>query len=194
MAENHDTGDKMHFRCRTIVEVLGKPKEHVEDSIKKYTENIKNDSRLAILKEDFSEAKEQGGLWSKFVEIDLVIKGMENLVAFCFDYMPSSIEIEKPEQVSLTNRDISGFLNDLQSRLHNVDMVVKKQKGEVDFLKRNMNAMLHNTIMICLKVSSLSIEQLSQITGVEKKELEVFADKLIQENKIKKEQELYSLA
>ena len=194
MVEAEKQGEHAHIRCRTIIEVLGKPKEYVEDAIKEYIEHIKQDSELVILNEDYSEIKEQGPLWSKFVELDLVVKGTKKLIGFCFEYMPSSIEVVKPEHLVMTNPELSNFLNDLQARLHNVDMIVKQLKAENDFLKHNMNAILHNAILICLKVSRLSLEQLSQITGVDKKELEIFAEKLIKENKIKKEGEIYTLA
>ncbi|MBI2658593.1 hypothetical protein HYX05_00635 [Candidatus Woesearchaeota archaeon] len=193
MAEAEKQGEHAHIRCRTIIEVLGKPKEHVENAIKEYIEHIKEDSELVILNEDYSEIKEQGPLWSKFVELELVIKGTKKLISFCFEYMPSSLEVVKPEHFTMTNPELSNFLNDLQARLHSVDMVVKQQKAENDFLKHNMNAILHNAVLICLKVSKLSLEQLSQITGVNRKELEIFVENLLKENKIKKENELYSL-
>ena len=194
MAEHEKQGEHTHIRCRTIIEVLGKPKEHVENAIKEYIEHIKEDSELVILNEDYSDIKEQGKLFSKFVELDLVIKGTKKLTAFCFEYMPSSIEVVKPEHLIMTNPELSNFLNDLQARLHSVDMIVKQLKAENDFLKLNMNAVLHNSILLCLKVSKLNLEQLSQVTGVDKKELEIFAEKLIKENKIKKEGEIYTLA
>ena len=186
-------GADAHIRCRTIIEVLGKPKEHVEKAISEYIEHIKEDSELVVLAENYSEAKEQGKLWSKFVEVELVIKGTSKLITFCFEYMPSSLEVLKPEHIILTNPEISNFLNDLQARLHNVDMIVKQSKAENDFLKHNLNALLHNAVLICLKVSNLSLEQLSQITGVDKKELETFTENLLKENKIKKEGEIFSL-
>ena len=194
MPEAEKQGQNAHIRCRTIIEVLGKPEEHVENSIKEYIEHIKEDSDLVILNEEYSEIKEQGNLWSKFVELDLVIKGTSKLISFCFEYMPSSIEVVKPEHLIMTNLELSSFLNDLQARLHSVDMIVKQLKAENDFLKLNMNAILHNAILICLKVSKLNIAQLSQITGVDKKEIEIFVEKLLKENKIKKENDLYSLA
>lgn len=193
MVESEKQGEYAHIRCRTIIEVLGKPKEHVENAIREYIEHIKQDSELVILNEDYSETKEQGNLWSKFVELELVIKGTKKLISFCFEYMPSSIEVLKPEQLIMPNPELSNFLNDLQARLHNVDMIVKQLKAENDFVKQNMNAILHNAILICLKVSHLNLEQLSQITGVEKKELEIFVEKMLKENKIKKDNEAYVL-
>ncbi|MBS3096203.1 hypothetical protein J4480_02075 [Candidatus Woesearchaeota archaeon] len=194
MVESEKQGEHAHIRCRTIIEVLGKPKEHVENAIKEYIDHIKEDSDLVVLNEDYSDAKEQGKLWSKFVELEIVIKGTKKLISFCFEYMPSSIEVVKPEHLIMANSELSNFLNDLQARLHSVDMAVKNMKAENDFLRHNMNAVLHNAIMICLKVSKLSLEQLSHITGVDKKELEIFVDGMLKENKIKKENELYVLA
>ncbi|MBI4452914.1 hypothetical protein HY637_05780 [Candidatus Woesearchaeota archaeon] len=189
-----EKGQHAHIRCRTIIEVLGKPKEHVENSIKEYVDHIKEDPELVVLSEDYSGLREQGKLWSQFVELDLVIKGTSKLISFCFEYMPSSLEVMKPESLSLSSTETSRFLNDLQARLHGVDMVVKQLKAENDFLRINMNAVIHNAVLICLKVSKLTLEQLSQITGVDIKELEIFVEKLLKENKIKKENELYCLA
>jgi len=189
-----EKGAHAHIRCRTIIEVLGKPKEHVEKSMKDYIEHIKQDSELVILNEEYSEIREQGKLWSQFVELELVVKGTQKLIGFCFEYMPSSIDVIKPENLSMTSAEISSFVNDLQARLHSVDMVVKKLKGENDFLKLNMNAIVHNAILICLKVSKLNLDQLSKVTGVDSKELEIFLEKLLKENKIKKEEDLYTLA
>ena len=194
MAEQELHGEHAHIRCRVIIEVLGKPKEHVEESIKDYVEHIRKDAELVLLKEEFSEAQEQGKLWTQFVELDLVCKGIHKLTSFCFEYMPSSIEIEKPEHLVLTNSELSGVFNDLQARLHSVDMAIKQSKAENDFLKLNMNAIISNIILISLKASAeLSSEQLSKVTGIPQKELESFTNKLIEENRIKKEGEIYSL-
>ncbi len=194
MGEAEKQGEHAHIRCKTIIEILGKPKEHVENSIKEYTEHIKKDPDLVVLDEYYSELKEEGKLWTKFVELDLVIKGTKKLISFCFEYMPSSMEVLKPEHLVMTNPEISRFLNDLQARLHNVDMVVKQLKAENDFIKQNMNAIINNAITISLSIGKLDLEQLSKVTGVHQKELEIFVEKLLKENKVKKEGEIYSLA
>src|SRR3989344_740335 len=179
--------EKNHIRCRTILEVLGKPKEHIEKALKDYVEHIRQDSELVILHEEFSETKEQEAMFSQFVELDLVVKGLQNLIAFCFQYMPSSLEITKPENFSMTNTEFSSFLNDLQARLHSVDMTVKEQKAESEFLKQSLNTIICNFIIISLRLSHMKLSQLSKITGVSEKELGIFTDKLVKESKIKKE-------
>ncbi|MBI2130734.1 hypothetical protein HYU10_03110 [Candidatus Woesearchaeota archaeon] len=183
-----------HIRCRTIIEILGKPREHVEATFNDYVSSIRKDPDLVVLEERYAEIKEQGSMWSKFVELDLVVKGLGKLIGFCFNYMPSSIEIVKPEEFRMLNYEMASFLNDLQGRLHNVDMVAKQLKMQNDFLRRNMNAMLHNAVMITLGVRNLDIEELSKVIGVGRQELEPFVEKLLGEKKIRKEDGILSIA
>ena len=130
MPEEKLISEQVHMRCKIIIEVLGKPKEHVEKSLKMYVDKIKNDSELIVLNEEFAEAKEKEKLWATFVELELVIKGIPKLIAFCFDYMPSSIEIIKPTELSMDKSTIEDMINDLQARLQDVDMMIKKKKNE----------------------------------------------------------------
>jgi len=193
MQENQAISDKTHIRCKTIIEILGKPKDHVEKTLRMYTDKIKNDSDLIVLNTEFAKAEEKEKLWSTFAEMEMVVKGIPKLIAFCFDYMPSSVQILKPEELSLKRATIEDFANDLQARLHQVDMIVKNQKNENEFLRKNMNTILQNSILITLTSGNLNKEKLSKITGITEKELLIFVDKLINENKIKEENGLYSL-
>lgn len=193
MPEEKLIAEKTHIRCKIIIEILGKPKEHVEKTLRIYVDKIKDDSDLIVLKSEFADAQEKGDLWATFVELELIIKGIPKLIAFCFDYMPSSIEILKPEEFSMKRSTIEDLLNDLQARLHNVDMVVQQQKNENEFLKQNLNKSVSNAILISLAFGSHDKEKLSKVTGIPDKELKIFLDKLIKENKISKENELYSL-
>ena len=98
------------------------------------------------------------------------------------------------EELKLKMNDLSSMLTDLQARLHKVDMVAKSYKIENDFVKRNMNALMKNLVMLLLKSKSLNLQQLSKFTGINEKELEPFLETLIKDNKIKKEEDIYSLA
>lgn len=182
------------IRCRAILEVLGKPKEHVEKTIKLLVEKVKEDPEISILNEKYAEIKsESKTMFSTYVELEMVIKGITTLTGFCFDFMPSSIEIEKPEQLTVKNRDISNIFNDMQAKLHNVDMVAKTLKAERDILKRNLNTMISNIITILIKMDRNTIEDLSKFTGIDKEELEGHMQKLTKEGKIKKEEDTYQL-
>ena len=185
--------EQTHIRCKTIIEVLGKPKDHVEKAIRDYVEKIKNDPELIVMNADFSKAEEKEKLFAIFVELDIVIKGIPKLIGFCFDYMPSSIEITKPDEFAVKKSTVENFINDLQARLHDVDMIVKKQKNENTFLKKNLVKAVSNTILLSLAAGDMGMENLSRATGIAEKELKVFLDDLIKEDKIKKEDDMYSL-
>ena len=183
------------IRCRAVLEVLGKPKEHVEKTIKLLVEKVKEDPEISILKEKFAEITQQEKeIFSTFVELEMVVKGVTTLTGFCFDFMPSSIEIEKPEILEVKNRDISNIFNDLQSKLHSVDMVAKKLRLEGDFLKRNLNTMITNLITILVKINKNTFEDLSKFTGISETELKNHLDKLEKQGKLKKEEDIYQLA
>jgi len=185
--------EQTHIRCKIIIEILGKPREHVEKTLRKYIDKINNDSDLIILNSNFSEAVEKEKLWATFSELDMIIKGIPKLIAFCFDYMPSSIEITKPDEFIMKKSTVEDLVNDLQARLHEVDMIIKKQKNENEFLKQNLNKVLSNVILISLASGNMDKENLSKVTGVFDKELNIFLDNLIKENKIRKENDIYSL-
>ncbi|HJN56595.1 MAG: hypothetical protein QF436_00100 [Candidatus Woesearchaeota archaeon] len=185
--------DKTHIRCKVIIEVLGKPKEHVEKSLKGYVDKIKTDSELIVMNTEFADAEEKEKLWAAFAEIDMVAKGIPKLIAFCFDYMPSSIEISKPEELNMKKSTIEDFINNLQARLHDVDMIVKKLKNENDFLKKNMSAAVKNSILISLVSGNIGKETISKITGIKGEELQMFLDDLLKEKKISEDNGTYTL-
>jgi len=186
--------EKHYIRTRAIIEILGKPKDHVEETLKNYTEKIKEDGNLMALKTDFAEAKlQKEDVWSAFAELELVFKNLPSLIGFCFDYMPSSVEIIKPEKLALTNLELADITNDLQARLHHVDMSVKELTMENNFLKKNLKISLQNTILILLKINKLTKEQISIYTGISLGEIEPFLDEMAKQEQIKKEGEIYLL-
>ena len=180
---------------RAVIEVLGKPKEHVNESLHNYIKNLKESDRYLVLNEEYAEIKkqEEQEMWAAFAELEIKAEKIEDLIAFCFDYMPSVIEIIEPKEFSLVDNDISTFLNDLQARLHHVDMLTKHMKIETDNLKRNMSFLLKNYVLVLLNKGNLSGEQLSRLTGVAKDNLEDFLDQLIDEGKIDLKEGIYFL-
>ena len=133
--------DLGYLHTRIIFEIVGKPKEHIEETIKKYVETITKSTTIKMISKEIAEAKEQeiptetGGeekekIWSTFAEIEFLIKGVSNLVGFCFDYMPASVEILGPDKIIFNHHTITDFINDLQAKLHKMDAVLKNQNNE----------------------------------------------------------------
>ncbi len=179
--------------CQTVIEILGKPKEHIEKTLRRYIEKIKSDEKYDVKSVELAEVKkqEEGGLWACFAEIKFSTNKVENLVSFCFDYMPSIIEVIEPKELHFSEVEVSHFLNDLQAKLHQVDMVAKQLNLRNKTLQKNLAGLLKNYLLILLDKNSLTLDQLSKFTGVGKDQLGDYLDCLIDDGKVDLEGEIY---
>ena len=185
--------DEGHIHTRIILEVLGKPKEHIEESIKKFVDSIKQNPNFEVIKDHVAESKEvDDGMWSTFAELEMLFKDVSILIGFCFDYMPSSVEIIAPETISFKRNALSNTINDLQAKLHDVDMKVKQLNNQNQFLKANLNTSLKNLILLLINSRPLNLKELENFTGLEEKGLEPLLKDLVKDNLIKLEDNKYS--
>jgi len=183
---------------RAIIEVLGIPKEHVIESIHSYVDNISNDSKFKLLKRDFSDVKEfgdkkHGKLFSIFAEIEFLAKNKAALMDFCFEYMPSSLEIIEPERMMLSANDLNALFNDMQARLHEMDKIVKSLRIENSNIEINAAALLRNLIMNGIAEKSKTLKEISDYVGISEEQLKPFIAQRIKEGFIDEKDGLYSL-
>ncbi|MEK6904179.1 MAG: hypothetical protein AABW87_01150 [Nanoarchaeota archaeon] len=128
------------IKARAIIEVLGSPESHVNEVMKALVDKIKTKKEITLVKEETFKAKkmEKQPLWSTFTEAEIDFKDVNALLGFCFDFMPSSIEIIEPEELKMNISDLTDFANDLTARLHQYDMILKNIHAENVLLKRKM--------------------------------------------------------
>ncbi|MEK6863095.1 MAG: hypothetical protein AABW53_00140 [Nanoarchaeota archaeon] len=183
----------IHFRA--VIEVLGKPKEHVDSALKGYIQKLKEDTHYVVIKEELADLKkhEENDLWMVFAELEIKTASLTPIIDFCFEYMPSLIEIIEPHELKISSADVSSFLNDLQAKLHGVDMLAKQLKMENQILHQTTSSLLSNYIAVLLRQNNLTSEQLSKLTGVKLDMLEDFLDKLIDGGKIDLKEGIYFL-
>lgn len=194
--------------CRAIVEIVGKPKEHVEKAIKAVIEAAKGIDGLKVLKEDIAETKSLkdeklsktedkiqkaagGELFSTFVEIEFSASTIDIVSSFCFDFLPSSLEIIEPEELQIKNRHMTKTMNDILAKIHNADMAVKRLNFENAALRSNATLLLRNMIIISLKSKEKNLEELSKATGIPSEQLKPFVDSLIENKFLKEEKGIY---
>jgi len=181
--------------AKVIIEVLGRPKEHVAKSIKEFTDKIKEDKRYDMLNVKIAKPKEVESMFSVYAELDIWFKKLINVLDMCYDYMPSSIEIIEPTELKMKSTDLSGFFNDTQARLHQIDMIFKNTKAENEKLKINIHNLLKNALLISLRTKKgKTIEQLSGAIGISKENLSKLIVGIIkEEERIKKKDDMYYL-
>jgi hypothetical protein len=179
--------------AKVIVEVAGKPKEHVENAIKIVIDNIKKEKGIKARKMKIFKPKEVDNFFSSFAELELEFEDPAYLVGMCFDYMPSSVEILEPEELNIDSRDMGGLLNDMLAKLHNASMAVSQLSAENENLKLNGEGLLKNIIMLSIGKTEKTIEEISKDVGVKPPMLRPFVEKYVKDGKISSENGKYRL-
>jgi len=128
------------IKVRVIIEVIGGPKEHVEKTLGLVLNKIKEEKYLEVIKAVSYEAKQTDKkFWSSFAELELSFSNVERVIDFCFDYMPSSIEIVEPTELMMETKEISNMLNDLLAGLHKYELALKNIHAQNILLKRELD-------------------------------------------------------
>ena len=181
--------------ARAIIEVMGKPKEHVEKILGAVVQKAREYRDIEVKNVDKADAEQQkdAELWSAFAELEILVNGIPRLFGFCLDFMPSSIEILEPDSFSIQAKDFSDLTVDLLERLNNLTILSQKLRGESTFLKKNFGILIRNTIFSFLKNKELAADELAKLTGIDKKEIESFLADLIKEKKVEEKDGIYRI-
>lgn len=186
---------KGYIRARAIIEMMGAPKEYLAKMLKSYMDKLKHNKNIMVIQEDYAKPKKHEKLFTTFVDVDFLAKDASELAFFCFDYMPSSIEISEPEKFNYDAPDFAAFFNDMVARLHRLDAHIKTIKAKSMNLERNAGLLLRNNVMIVLKHEKDStLEGISKKTGIPTEQLSPFLEKLIREGWIKRDKNKYCIA
>jgi len=185
-----DLISKGHILCRVMFEMAGNPKEHVEQSLKKYISTIKEDPDYIFMDEYYAPCEEQDNIWSTFFESKVLVTNFEKLNILCFNLSPSSVEILRPESFTLTDKHITEWYNDLISKMHEIGITLKNLGSENDLLKLNLNKCIRNCVILAL-ASPKNADDLSLKIGIDKEHLKPFIDAMIKEKTIEEQDGKY---
>ena len=140
------------YTVRAIIEILGAPAEHFQTAFNLVEQKLKEHTLLRRVTTKMFPVKEapvrneagkeiasstQKKLWTTFCECEFDVEDLDVLFGFCFDFMPSSIEIVKPETMKFDVTKMNNLLNDLAARLHYYDMIVKQLRIRNMILEKN---------------------------------------------------------
>jgi hypothetical protein len=179
---------------RSIHEIVGKPKEHIEQTMDMYIDKIKKDNNLELVKTDRPEAEShENDMFSVIAELEIKAKTTGDLMLFCYEYMPGSVEILEPGELIYKAHEFTAFINDVQSKLHKVDMVVKKLSAENQVMSKNGAQLMKNIVLISLEVGPKSLTEISKMCGMPEEHIKKFVNIHIKENKIKEIDGKYAL-
>ncbi|MEM4271532.1 MAG: hypothetical protein QXD13_00335 [Candidatus Pacearchaeota archaeon] len=125
------------MRANLIIEIMGKPKEHVAESLKLLVDKLGSEKGVKITEKTLHEpveVKDSKELFTTFAEISAEFDSFEKYLGIIFAYMPSNVEIISPESLQIKNSELTDVGNKLLARLHDYDAIAKKIIAEKNFL------------------------------------------------------------
>lgn len=125
------------IQCRFILEILGRPPEHIVQGLQMIIEKLKQEKGIKIQHFNVHEpvqVKDSKDLYTTFADIEVEVDSLHFLFTILFNYMPANFEVIYPEKLTLDNNELNQLVNELAQRLHNYDAIAKNIIGERNFL------------------------------------------------------------
>lgn len=121
------------LRANLVLEILGRPPEHVKEALGKLVEKLITEKGIKLFGRQIHEpipVEGSNSLFTTFAELELEFDTIENYLGVIFAYMPSNVEIIKPEKFTLTNTQLNELGGILIQRLHNYEAIAKRVLSE----------------------------------------------------------------
>jgi len=131
------SSDKLKAVAIMILDVIGRPPEHLKESLEKIIEEIKKEKGIRIKSSQIKEPvpmKEQKNFYTTFAEIEVEVDEILYLAGLMFKYMPAHVEIISPEIIALSNNGLNEIFNELTRRLHGYDEIARIMQREKQIL------------------------------------------------------------
>ena len=117
------------LQVQFILEVLGRPPQHVTQALQTVVSRLGAEKGVSVLEKNFNEPRPVEGsndLHTAFVDVMLEIDNIGTFFQMLFTYMPAHVEMISPEKMELSNVDINDLANKTLGRLHEYDALAKK--------------------------------------------------------------------
>ena len=125
------------LKAKFIIEILGRPAEHLEKSLTELVDKIGSDKGTSLLSKEVNKAKKvekTDNLWTSFADLDLSFESLPVFFNAIMTYLPAHIEIYEPEMYKMNAFELNEFSNFVVSRLHNYDALAKRMISEREIL------------------------------------------------------------
>ena len=121
------------INVRMIIEIAGRPPEHLTETLNELIKKIDEEKGVSVEDKILHEPvlmKDQKDFYTSFAEVELMIEEISILNLLCLKYMPAHIEIIQPEMIAISNANLNDVLNETLRRLHHYDEVARVMQTE----------------------------------------------------------------
>lgn len=172
-----------YILSRVIINVVGKPESQVIQAADLIIHKLKKDENFIVNNIEVSDVKKEDPLFTLFAEIELLTKNIDQIAWFCFDYMPASIEIIEPRELKYKSEQMTNFFNDIQQRIHSLDLALKTMALENKKIKTNGSLLMRN-MLFYLTQTPKSPKELSKALGIPEPDLQPIIDNLLNQKRL----------
>jgi hypothetical protein len=133
------------IRANLILEVIGRPPEHLVQTLGELIEKIDEEEGVQVLEKKVHEPelmKDQDQFYSSFAEIVVEVEEIVMLAGIMFKYMPAHVEVIEPELIALTNNGWNEILNEVTLKLHKYDDVARIITNEKNLLEKKLKELI----------------------------------------------------
>jgi len=139
-----------------VMEMLGRPKEHLVDTMKQLIDVIALEKGIKVTNKTIHEPKEitekdkegklipaiaGGQLYTNFSELELEADNVVDIIRLSFKYMPSHIEIIEPTKFEFNNFDVNAIVNEIVGKMHHYDALAKSAIMQNQNMARQLEAL-----------------------------------------------------
>lgn len=135
------------IRAMLILEVLGKPAEHLTETLEELIGKIDAEPNVSVVNKKINEPvlmKDREDFYTNFAEIEVEVEEIGQLVMLMFKYMPANVEVISPELVVLSNNGWNEVLNELIRKLHGYEEIARIIQIEKTVLESKLREVLGN--------------------------------------------------
>lgn len=140
-----DEKDTKNIEATMIIEVLGRPPEHLVETLNNIINSIDKENGVKVLSKKINEPvllKDRNDFYTSFAEIDVKVNHITHIAMLVFKYMPAHIEIVYPEFIALQNASWNEVFNELARKLHGYDEVARIIQVEKKILENKLREVM----------------------------------------------------
>ncbi|GBE19954.1 MAG TPA: hypothetical protein ENG87_00220 [Candidatus Pacearchaeota archaeon] len=140
-----DERETRGIKAALIIEVVGRPPEHLIDTLKTIIKRIDEEKNVVVKSKKINEPKlmkDNKDFYTSFAEIEVEVEEILYLAVLMFKYMPAHVEVIEPELIALTNNGWNDIFNEITRRLHGYDEVAKILQFERGILEKRFREAL----------------------------------------------------
>lgn len=188
--EQKETLEHGAVHCRVVCEIVGAPESHVKESMDTLIDLAKKLEYADLTAHEVVAPKEQDNkYWSTFTEMDLLFDKKEKILDFCYTFLPSSVEVLAPDEMTLDKHMLTQWINEMQSRVHATDKVAKEAQATKKVMNTRLAQVVRYNLLSHLIEKPLSVETLKKRVGIDQKSFDNYLQVLLERGEVLKDKD-----